>query len=68
MVQFLLKAIFGSKYERDLKRIRPYVDRINALEPEIQKLTDAELAAKTPAFKERIANGEKLISILPEAF
>ncbi|MFZ5627951.1 MAG: preprotein translocase subunit SecA [Spirochaetota bacterium] len=68
MVQFLLKAIFGSKYERDLKRIRPYVDRINALEPEIQKLSDAELAAKTPAFKERIANGEKLISILPEAF
>jgi preprotein translocase subunit SecA len=68
MVQFLLKAIFGSKYERDLKRIRPYVERINALEPEMQKLTDAELAAKTPAFKERIANGEKLISILPEAF
>ena len=68
MFQFVLKSIFGSKYERDLKRIRPYVDRINALEPEIQKLSDAELAAKTPAFKERIANGEKLISILPEAF
>ncbi|GAB4422384.1 MAG: preprotein translocase subunit SecA [Turneriella sp.] len=68
MVQFLLKAIFGSKYERDLKRIQPYVNRINALEPEIQKLSDAELAAKTPAFKERIANGEKLVSILPEAF
>jgi len=68
MVQFLLKAIFGSKYERDLKRVRPYVERINALEPEIQKLSDGELAAKTPAFKERIANGEKLISLLPEAF
>lgn len=68
MVQFLLKAIFGSKYERDLKRIRPYVERINALEPEMQKLSDAELAAKTPAFKERLANGEKLISLLPEAF
>ncbi|MBX3721333.1 MAG: preprotein translocase subunit SecA [Turneriella sp.] len=68
MLQFVLKAIFGSKYERDLKRIRPYVERINTLEPEIQKLSDAELAAKTPAFKERLANGEKLISLLPEAF
>ncbi len=68
MLQFVLKALFGSKYERDLKRITPYVERINALEPEIQNLSDAELAAKTPAFKERIANGEKLISILPEAF
>ncbi|MFO1471737.1 MAG: preprotein translocase subunit SecA [Turneriella sp.] len=68
MLQFVLKAMFGSKYERDLKRIRPYVERINALEPEIQKLSDAELAAKTPAFKQRIANGEKLISLLPEAF
>ncbi len=68
MLQFVLKALFGSKYERDLKRINPYVERINALEPEIQKLSDAELAAKTPAFKERLANGEKLISILPEAF
>ena len=46
MLQFLLKAMFGSKYERDLKRIRPYVERINALEPEMQKLTDAELRAK----------------------
>jgi preprotein translocase subunit SecA len=68
MLQFVLKAIFGSKYERDLKRIRPYVDRINGLEPEIQRLSDVELAAKTPAFKERLANGEKLISLLPEAF
>ncbi len=68
MLQFVLKAIFGSKYERDLKRIRPYVERINSLEPGMQKLSDAELAAKTPAFKERLANGEKLISLLPEAF
>jgi preprotein translocase subunit SecA len=68
MVQFVLKALFGSKYERDLKRIRPYVERINSLEPEIQKLSDTELAAKTPAFKERLDNGEKLISLLPEAF
>jgi len=68
MLQFVLKAIFGSKYERDLKRIRPYIERINSLEAEIQKLSDGELAAKTPAFKERLANGEKLISLLPEAF
>ncbi|MCX7633272.1 MAG: preprotein translocase subunit SecA, partial [Turneriella sp.] len=68
MLQFVLKAIFGSKYERDIKRMRPIVERINALEPEMQKLSDAELAAKTPAFRERLANGEKLDALLPEAF
>ncbi|HRP68244.1 MAG TPA: preprotein translocase subunit SecA, partial [Turneriella sp.] len=68
MLQFFLKAIFGSKYERDLKKMRPLVERINSMEPEMQRLSDAELAAKTPAFKERLANGEKLIALLPEAF
>ncbi|MBV6494014.1 MAG: Protein translocase subunit SecA [Turneriella sp.] len=68
MIQFLLKVVFGSKYERDLKRMRPLVERINSLEASMQNLSDSELAAKTPAFKERLANGEKLISLLPEAF
>ncbi len=68
MIKEIFGAIFGSQNERDIKKIRPVVDKINALEPEIQKLTDEELKAKSSEFKERIANGEKLNSILPEAF
>ncbi|MBW2466423.1 MAG: preprotein translocase subunit SecA [Deltaproteobacteria bacterium] len=68
MIGSALTKIFGSKNERVLKQIQPMVDRINSLEPDIQKLTDAELAAKTVAFKERIAKGELLDDLLPEAF
>ncbi len=60
--------MFGSKNERVLKKIRPLVDRINSLEADIKKLSDAELAAKTVAFKERVAKGESLDALLPEAF
>jgi preprotein translocase subunit SecA len=68
MFEYFLKSIFGSKNERELKRLAPLVDRINALEPEIQQLTDAELRAKTDEFKERLAQDEALDDILPEAF
>ncbi|MCR4662946.1 MAG: preprotein translocase subunit SecA [Endomicrobiaceae bacterium] len=68
MIKEIFGAIFGSQNERDIKKIRPVVDKINSLEPEIQKLSDEELKAKSLEFKERINNGEKLNSILPEAF
>jgi preprotein translocase subunit SecA len=68
MVQVLLKKIFGTKNERELKRIQPIVESINDLEPEISALTDSELRGKTAEFRERIAGGETLDEILPEAF
>ena len=68
MIGSALTKIFGSKNERVLKQIQPLVERINSLEPDIQKLDDAALAAKTVAFKERVAKGESLDELLPEAF
>jgi preprotein translocase subunit SecA len=68
MISFFLKRIFGSKNDRELKRLAPLVDAITALEPELRKLSDAELAAKTPQFKERLDQGEPLDDLLPEAF
>ena len=64
----LLKSIFGDYSSRELKSIYPIVDKIEALGDEYKALTDAELQAKTPEFKERLANGETLDDILPEAF
>ncbi|HEY1151958.1 MAG TPA: preprotein translocase subunit SecA [Pseudoduganella sp.] len=64
----LLTQIFGSRNQRLLKQYQKTVKAINALEPEIEKLSDAELQAKTPAFKERVANGEALDDLLVEAF
>nr|WP_315248593.1 preprotein translocase subunit SecA [uncultured Duganella sp.] len=66
-MSFLTK-IFGSRNQRLLKQYQKTVREINALEPAMEKLSDAELQAKTPAFKERIAAGETLDQILPEAF
>jgi len=68
MINNVLKKVFGSQNERVLKKIRPVVDRINGLEKEIQKLSDAEIAARTVSFKERLAKGEALDALLPEAF
>jgi len=68
MISLFLKRIFGSKNERELKRLAPVVDRVTALEPEYRALSDADLAAKTPWFKERLENGEPLDDLLPEAF
>lgn len=68
MIQPMLKAIFGTKHDREMKSLQPIIDKINGLEPAMQKLTDDQLQAKTPEFKERIAKGETLDQILPEAF
>lgn len=54
-MQWLLKRILGTKNERDLKKVRPYVGRINALEKEMQALSDDALKAKTDEFRARIA-------------
>ena len=64
----LMKKIFGSYSDRELKQIYPIVDKIEALEPEYQALSDAQLRDMTVQFKERIAAGETLDDILPEAF
>lgn len=68
MLLNLLTKIFGSRNERILKMMRKRVDKINSLESAMEKLSDDELKAKTTEFKQRIANGESLDSILEEAF
>ncbi|HMP72135.1 MAG TPA: preprotein translocase subunit SecA [Kiritimatiellia bacterium] len=67
-MQWLLKKIIGNKNDRDLKKLRPLIEQINRLETEYQSLTEDQLKAKTPEFKERLAKGETLDDILPEAF
>jgi len=67
-IKSIIEGVIGTYSDRELKRIYPIVDKIEAFEPEIQKLTDTQLKAKTPEFKERLANGETLDDILPEAF
>ncbi|NMM36538.1 MAG: preprotein translocase subunit SecA [Glaciimonas sp.] len=64
----LLTQIFGSRNQRLLKQYKKTVREINALEAQMEKLSDAQLQAKTPAFRERIAKGEKIDDLLPEAF
>ena len=68
MIGSLIKKIVGSKNERELKRIRPMIERINALEPQVRPLTDDQLRTKTSELKERIDRGESLEETLPEAF
>ncbi len=64
----VLQKIFGTKNERELKRLWPIVDKINSLEPEISRLSDSELAAKTEEFRRRLEKGESLDDLLVEAF
>ena len=64
----LFDKLFGTYSDRELKRIRPIADKVMTYEDAMSKLTDAELKAKTPEFKERLKNGETLDDILPEAF
>lgn len=64
----LIQKIFGTHSENELKRIYPIVDAIEALEPEMQKLSDQELKEKTKEFKRRLEEGETLDDLLPEAF
>ena len=66
-IQFLTK-IFGSRNDRLLKQYRKTVERINALEPSLEGLSDEALKAKTEDFRQRLAAGETLDAILPEAF
>ncbi len=64
----LMTKLFGTRSDREIKKIRPLVDKIVAMEAEYAALSDEALKAKTPALKERLANGETLDDILPEAF
>jgi preprotein translocase subunit SecA len=68
MIGNLLKKIVGTKNERELKRIQPLIEQTNSFEERMKSLSDAELKAMTPHFKERLANGEELDALLPEAF
>lgn len=68
MIGNILKKIFGTKNDREVKRIRKIVAAINSLEPDFEKLTDEQLKEKTAIFKERLAKGETLDDIMVEAF
>ncbi|MBW3551604.1 MAG: S49 family peptidase, partial [Proteobacteria bacterium] len=68
MLNNLLTRVFGSRNERLLRQLQRSVLKINALEAEMEKLTDAQLQAKTPEFQQRIKDGESLDKLLPEAF
>jgi preprotein translocase subunit SecA len=68
MISYFLKKIFGTKSDRDLKKMLPLVDTINAFEAEYQKLSDEGLRAKTTEFRERLKNGETTDDIMCEAF
>ncbi|PAT34428.1 preprotein translocase subunit SecA [Vandammella animalimorsus] len=68
MATNFLTKLFGSRNDRLLKQYRKTVNRINAMEPELEKLSDEELAGKTAQFKQRLAAGEGLDALLPEAF
>lgn len=63
-----LQLIFGTKYDRDLKKLKPIVEQINALEPKMQAMSDDELKAQTPKLKKLIADGKSTMELLPEAF
>ncbi|HRP35935.1 MAG TPA: preprotein translocase subunit SecA, partial [Gammaproteobacteria bacterium] len=68
MLNRLLTSVFGSRNDRQIKQLGGIVKKINALEPQMQALSDAELQAKTPELRQRIADGESLDKVLPEAF
>jgi preprotein translocase subunit SecA len=64
----LLAKVVGTQNERELKKLRPIVDQVNAFEPALQQLTDEQLRARTPGFRERLVKGETLEELLPEVF
>src|SRR5207249_1519165 len=68
MLQTLLAKVVGTQNERELKRLRPVVGQVNAFEASVQALSDEQLRAKTAEFRQRIAQGETLDDLLPEAF
>ena len=68
MITSIVRKVVGTRNARELKRMSRMVQRVNGLEASMQALSDAELAALTPAFKQRLHNGETLVDLLPEAF
>jgi preprotein translocase subunit SecA len=68
MLKTVVRKVVGTKNDRELKRIVPLVERINALEPEVCALSDADLRARTGQFRERLGNGESVEDLLPEVF
>src|SRR5882724_12015216 len=68
MIDLVLAKIFGTQNERDIKALRPLIVAINALEPQVQQLSDIDLAAKSIEFKEKLAKGATLDDLLVEAF
>ena len=68
MFKNLLTKLVGSDSDKALARLTPVIEKINALEPDFMKLNDAELRGKTAEFRTRLADGETLDDLLPEAF
>ncbi len=68
MIQDVLKKVFGTKQDRDIKSMKPLLNEINSLEEKMQQLSDEELQAQTPKFRNLLANGSTINDILPEAF
>ena len=68
MFQNMLTKVFGSKEDRDVKKFRDIVEAVNQREPEIKKLTDAQLQSKTPEFRQKLEAGASLDELLPDAF
>ena len=68
MITKLISSIFGTKQARDVKKLEPQVDNINEIHAGMKDLADAELRQKTEEFRERLAGGEALDALLPEAY
>src|SRR5262249_43608001 len=68
MIDFLLRQVFGSKHDRDIKRLRPVVADINALEPQVSALSDADLRRRADEIRKELAPGAELDDFLPEVF
>ncbi|HET6584552.1 MAG TPA: hypothetical protein VFG69_13915, partial [Nannocystaceae bacterium] len=64
----IVKKVFGTKFERQMKKLRPTIERINSLEDGLKALKDDQLRGKTAEFKQQLANGATLDDLLPEAF
>ena len=65
MLNWIVRKIFGTQNQRELRRMQPLVHRINEIEQKLQSLSDTELQAKTQEFRDRLAKGEKLDDLLP---
>ncbi|MEM1177345.1 MAG: preprotein translocase subunit SecA [Acidobacteriota bacterium] len=68
MINKVLSKLFGTKHERDLKRMQPFIQKVNGLEPSMEALDDAQLRAKTDEFRDRLAKGETIDGLMAEAF